>query len=138
MTAPTFDVTPFLGRDEAQHFDRNRPGFGPDRPELTADRPESEADRPELPPDLAAAVKALGARPRQGPLRDVIASLCTWRPLKPAELGAILGIRADNLTKRHLTEMVAEGRLRRLFPDEPTHPNQAYAAPPADDEKGPT
>lgn len=116
----------------------NRPGFGPDRPELTADRPESEADRPELPPDLAAAVKALGTRPRQGPLRDVIASLCTWRPLKPAELGAILGIRADNLTKRHLTEMVAEGRLRRLFPDEPTHPNQAYAAPLANGEKGPT
>ena len=96
------------------------------------------ADRPELPPDLAAAVKALGTRPRQGPLRDVIASLCTWRPLKPAELSAILGIRADNLTKRHLTEMVAEGRLRRLFPDEPTHPNQAYAAPLANDEKGPT
>lgn len=24
--------------------------------------------------------------------------------------------------------MVAEGRLRRLFPDEPTHPSQAYAA----------
>jgi ATP-dependent DNA helicase RecG len=115
----------------------DRPGSGPDRPELTADRPESVADRPELPPDLAAAVKALGTRPRQGPLRDVIASLCSWRPLKPAELGSILGIRADNLTKRHLTEMVAEGRLRRLFPGEPTHPNQAYAAASDDDEKSP-
>lgn len=115
----------------------DRPGSGPDRPELTADRRESEAERPELPPDLAVAVKALGVRPRQGPLRDVIASLCTWRPLKPAELGAILGIRADNLTKRHLTEMVAEGRLRRLFPDEPTHPNQAYAAASDNDEKSP-
>jgi len=112
----------------------DRPGSERDRPELTADRPESEADRPELPLDLAAAVKALGTRPRQGPLRDVIASLCSWRPLKPAELGSILGIRADNLTKRHLTEMVAEGRLRRLFPGEPTHPNQAYAAASDDDE----
>ena len=113
----------------------DRPGSGPDRPELTADRPESEADRPEPPPELAAAVKALGTRPRQGPLRDVLASLCSWRPLKPAELGSILRIRADNLTKRHLTEMVAEGRLRRLFPGEPTHPNQAYAAASDDDEK---
>lgn len=112
----------------------DRPGSERDRPELTADRPESESDRPELPPDLAAAVKALGTRPRQGPLRDAIALLCTLRPLKPAELGAILGIRADNLTKRHLTEMVAEGRLRRLFPDEPTHPNQAYAAASDNDE----
>ena len=34
--------------------------------------------------------------------------------------------------------MVTEGRLRRLFPDEPTHPNQAYAGPLANDEKGPT
>lgn len=115
----------------------DRPGSEPDRPELTADRPESEADRPELPPDLAAAVKALGTRPRQGSLRKAIALLCSWRPLKPAELGAILGIRADNLTKRHLTEMVAEGRLRRLFPDEPTHPSQAYAAASDNDEKSP-
>lgn len=116
----------------------DRPGSERDRPELTADRPESESDRPELPPDLTAAVKALGTRPRQGPLRDVIASLCGWRPLKPAELSSILGIRADNLTKRHLTEMVAEGRLRRLFPDEPTHPNQAYAAASDNDEKSRT
>lgn len=32
---------------------------------------------------------------------------------------------------------VAEGRLRRLFPDEPTHPNQAYAATSDNDEKSP-
>ncbi|OQY64794.1 MAG: hypothetical protein B6D46_15155 [Polyangiaceae bacterium UTPRO1] len=32
---------------------------------------------------------------------------------------------------------VAEGRLRRLFPDEPTHPNQAYAAASDNDEKSP-
>lgn len=34
--------------------------------------------------------------------------------------------------------MVAEGRLRRLFPGEPTHPNQAYAAASDDDERIPT
>ena len=34
--------------------------------------------------------------------------------------------------------MVAEGRLRRLFPDEPTHPNQAYAAASDNDEKSRT
>ena len=33
--------------------------------------------------------------------------------------------------------MVAEGRLRRLFPDEPTYPNQAYAAASDNDEKSP-
>jgi hypothetical protein len=87
-------------------------GLEADRPEPTSDRPGSERDRPELPADLAAAVKALGTRPRQGPLRVVIASLCSWRPLKPAELGSIVGIRADNLTQRHFMEMVAEGRLR--------------------------
>ncbi len=110
-------------------MEADRPELTSDRPESEPDRPELEADRPELPADLQTAVVALGKRPRQGPLRDVIVALCAWRPMKPAELGAILGIRADNLTKRHLTEMVTEGRLRRLFPDEPTHPKQAYAAP---------
>lgn len=123
---------------DAQGLEADRPGAERDRPELTAERPESEADRPELPPDLAAAVTALGTRPRHGPLRDVIASKCRWRPLKPAELGSILGIRADNLAKRHLSEMVAEGHLRRLFPGEPSHPNQAYAAASDDDEQSPT
>lgn len=123
---------------DAQGLEADRPEPTSDRPGSEHDRPELTADRPELPPDLAAAVKALGTRPRQGPLRDVIASLRSWRPLKPAELGSILDIHADNLTKRHLTEMVAEGRLRRLFPGEPTHPNQAYAAASDDDEKSPT
>ncbi len=42
------------------------------------------------------------------------------------------------LADERFAEMVAEGRLRRPFPDEPTHPNEAYAAPLANDEKSPT
>jgi len=31
-----------------------------------------------------------------------------------------------NLTERHLSPMVEAGRLLRRYPDNPTHPEQAY------------
>jgi hypothetical protein len=72
-------------------------------------------------------VAALGQRPREAQLRAAIGHLCAWRPLRPAELATILGIRADNLTKRHLSPMVDAGLLIRTRSDTPTHPDQAYA-----------
>ncbi|KYF96256.1 hypothetical protein BE20_42695 [Sorangium cellulosum] len=73
-------------------------------------------------------IEALGERPRQGPLRAAIERLCAWRALRPAELGALLGMRPDNLTKRHLSAMVNEGRLLRTHPESFSHPEQAYRA----------
>lgn len=64
-------------------------------------------------------VQGVLARIRQRTVGDL--------PTQPAELPPDLAP----------SEMVAEGRLRRLFPDEPTHPNQAYAAPLGND-KGAT
>ncbi|KYF74142.1 hypothetical protein BE17_23170 [Sorangium cellulosum] len=73
-------------------------------------------------------LEALGSRPRQGPLRAAIEQLCAWRTLRPAELGALLGMRPDNLTKRHLSAMVNQGWLLRTHPENPNHPEQAYRA----------
>ena len=78
---------------------------------LDPDRPEPTSDRPELTADRP---ELTADRPE----------LTADRPELPPDLAASV--------------MVTEGRLRRLFPDEPTHPNQAYAAPLANDEKGPT
>jgi ATP-dependent DNA helicase RecG len=74
-----------------------------------------------------AEVAALGPRPREPQLRAVIKHLCAWRALRPAELAAILGVRADNLTKRHLSAMVDKGILVRSHPATPNHPDQAYS-----------
>jgi hypothetical protein len=68
--------------------------------------------------------------PRTSPptLRALIVRLCAWRALRPVELGQILGMRPDNLTRRHLSPMVELGSLVRTFPDNPNHPEQAYRA----------
>jgi len=67
----------------------------------------------------------------------MILRLCAWRPLRAAELAAILQMRPDKLTERHLAAMLAAGALVRTHPDNPTHPDQAYRTsqpePPADD-----
>jgi ATP-dependent DNA helicase RecG len=90
-----------------------------------------------LPADIENALAKLGRKPRQGPLRAMILRLCAWRPLQAAELAAILQVRPDKLTERHLAPMLAAGALVRTHPDNPTHPEQAYrtAQPelPADD-----
>ncbi|MCC6872846.1 MAG: hypothetical protein IT378_00955 [Sandaracinaceae bacterium] len=78
---------------------------------LPVDGQGLDPDRPEPTSD----------RPESGPDRP---ELTADRPELPPDLAASV--------------MVAERRLRRLFPDEPTHPNQAYAAPLANDEKSPT
>ncbi|WP_437640202.1 ATP-binding protein [Sorangium sp. So ce854] len=116
------------GAADRPELERDRPELERDRPELERDRPELERDRPELPDNLNAMLEALGSRPRQGSLRAAIEQLCAWRTLRPAELGALLGMRPDNLTKRHLSAMVNQGRLLRTHPENPNHPEQAYRA----------
>ena len=115
-------------RPDRPELDTDRPELHADRPELDADRPELDTDPSDLPSDLHEAIRSLGTRPRRSELRNVIESLCAWRALRPVELGSLLGIRPDNLTKRHLSSMVNDGILERIFPDNPNHPDQAYRA----------
>jgi ATP-dependent DNA helicase RecG len=139
-----------MSRADRPDLPADRPDLGTDRPDLPADRPDLEMDRPdlpaadrpdlgadrpdlvvnraELPGELAATIEGLGDRPRQESLRAVIERLCAWRTLRPAQIGALLGIRPDNLTKRHLSAMVEEGRLTRTHPENLNHPDQAYQA----------
>jgi ATP-dependent DNA helicase RecG len=124
-----------VGMDRGQlGSDRGEPS--PDGVKLRLDRGESSptddvvraSDRAMLPVDLANALAKLGRRPRQGPLRAMIVRLCAWRALRAAELAAILGVRADKLSERHLAAMLAAGVLVRTHPDHPTHPEQGYRA----------
>jgi hypothetical protein len=57
----------------------------------------------------------------------VVEAICAERPwTNPVELAGWLLINPRNLTDRHLSPMVREGRLERRFPDTPTHAAQAY------------
>lgn len=112
----------------------DRGELGPDRGELDADRGELDADRGEpgattdLPAPVRAALDRLGLRPRKERLRGVLVDLCSLRPYTAAELGELVGVRADKLVERHLSPMVGEGTLEWLYPDTPTHRDQAYRA----------
>ena len=117
----------------------SRGAVRPDRGELPADRGELPADRGELPEDVQRTLDELGSRPRKERLRAVIEAICAARAwTTPGEIARFLGFSQRNLSGRHLTPMVEAGRLERRYPDNPTHPEQAYRAnsPEAPVEKG--
>ena len=98
-----------------------------DRGELAADRGEPGTDRGELPPEIMQAIAELGTRPRKEKVRAVIKALCSVREWSsPSELAKLLDFKPAKLTERHLSPMVEDGRLLRRYPDNPTHPEQAY------------
>lgn len=112
----------------------DRGGLGADREEPGTDWGELDSDRGEaratadLPSPVRAALDRLGQRPRKERLRSVLVDLCSLRPHTAAELGELVGVRADKLVERHLSPMVGEGTLEWLHPDTPTHRDQAYRA----------
>jgi len=98
-----------------------------DRGELAADRGEPGTDRGERPPEIMQAIAELGTRPRKEKVRAVIKALCSVREWSsPSELAKLLDFKPAKLTERHLSPMVEDGRLLRRYPDNPTHPEQAY------------
>ena len=100
-----------------------------DRGELPADRGELPADRGELPTDVQRMIDGLGFRPRKERLRTVIEAICAARGWTTSgEIARFLRFSQRNLGGRHLAPMVEAGRLVRRYPDNPTHPKQAYRA----------
>ena len=102
---------------------------GPDTQELGPDTQELGPDTQELPACILNQITRLGKRPRQENLRPVIHGLCNQgRWVTSSELAQLLNVRQSNLSRGHLGPMVAEGSLVMRFPDNPTHPGQAYRA----------
>lgn len=100
--------------------------------ELTSMSSELDGLSSELAPmssELAQAIKALGRRPRPAAMRHVIRRLCAAKPMLPGDLALLLDRNTDYLQQRYLSPMVQAGELVYLFPDQPTHPQQAYRTP---------
>lgn len=76
---------------------------------------------------IAAPVATKGKAPAEA-VRSVILRLCRGRFLTTDTLAQLLDRRADNLRKRYLTPMVAEGLLRLRYPAALNRPDQAYTA----------
>ena len=110
-------------------LDADRGELDADRGELDADRGELTTDRGELPADVQNAIKHLGTRPRKGKLRAVIEAICAAREWTTSgEIARFLSFSQRKLGSRHLMPMVEAGKLLRRYPNNPTHPDQAYRA----------
>ena len=81
----------------------------------------------DLPFYLRNQIEHLGQRPRRETVEHLILALTEERgSLEPAELAAWLGMSVPHLSRRYLGPMTDAGKLVRLYPNRPTHPDQAY------------
>ena len=58
--------------------------------------------------------------------KRIIRNLCAGRYLTAEQIGALMDRGKDKLQKNFLAEMVSDGDLLLKFPEQPTHPEQAY------------
>jgi ATP-dependent DNA helicase RecG len=79
-----------------------------------------------LPPGLQGALKSLGKRAQPEEVKNVIVQLCAWRPMRLAQLGALLGRSADYIRGEYIYPLVQSGRIEYTIPETPAHPQQAY------------
>jgi ATP-dependent DNA helicase RecG len=80
----------------------------------------------ELPEDLDSAVRELGRRSSPYDVMRVVLRLCTWRTFKAQEISALLGRTVNWVRDGYLSPMVRAGELELLYPENPSHPQQAY------------
>lgn len=92
----------------------------------------SASVRGDIPPSdwegLEAQAESLRTRRRAPPeeVSNMIVSLCLGRALTLPQLSHLTGRKTESIRVHYVTKLLAEGRLRLLHPETPTHPNQAY------------
>ncbi|MBB5355523.1 hypothetical protein HNR43_001495 [Anoxybacillus mongoliensis] len=59
-------------------------------------------------------------------MEEIILQLCAHRPLMLKELAYLLDRTPDGLRNNYLGKLLAEGKMRLKYPDQPNHPKQAY------------
>jgi ATP-dependent DNA helicase RecG len=98
----------------------------PDEPELPPD--ELQALRSALPEALREDLNRLGERATPANLEAVILRLCAWRPLTKEQLAGLTRRNPRHLRQSVLRRLIGSGQLEYLYPDTPTHQQQAYRA----------
>ena len=79
-------------------------------------------------PELLETARPAREKPRLMPelTKTVIRKLCSGRYLTADQIGVLLDRSKDKLQRSFLTSMVHDGTLILRYPDQPTHPEQAY------------
>ena len=103
-----------------------------DGEKLGADGGKLDPGSRALPEDLLTAIDQLGSRSRKESIRGVIRAICTVKPWTTREeIAKHLPFSQKKLGPKHLTPMVDAGWLELRYPQQPTHPHQAYRSTPA-------
>ena len=83
----------------------------------------------ELPGHIQERIVRLGPRPHRQYVHPIIQEICSQgRWVTSSEIAHHLDLKQGNLTWNYLSPMVQDGLLERRFPDNITHPHQAYRA----------
>lgn len=105
------------------------PAPAPSAPTVS-EAPPATAPSPlpdDLPFYLRNQIEQLGQRPRRETVEHLILASTEERGwMEPAELAAWLGMSVPHLSRRYLGPMTDARKLVRLYPNRPTHPEQAY------------
>ena len=95
----------------------------------TAPAPFTDDPAAALPEELRTRLSGLGRRPARATLETLIEDICRARGWSTtADLAAILDRDSRSLNRTYLKPMADAGRLLRRYPDQPRHPDQAFAA----------
>ena len=80
-----------------------------------------------LPDEIQSALKTIGKRVNDAEiLKSLILRICSIKPFKSTELAEIIGKREDYLKRKFLGELIADRKLKYLYPEMINHPAQAY------------
>jgi len=115
------------GQPESAAVEPDKPQAKPS--ELQAKPSELQAKPSELqaiPTDLAEEVRSLGRKSTKERVQSLLLRVCAVRPMRADELGRLFGRQPVYLRHRYLHPLIEEERLAYAFPDDPTHPLQAY------------
>ncbi|MCZ8165506.1 ATP-binding protein [Silanimonas sp.] len=113
------------------------PDLAPSPPDLAPSPPDLASSPPDLAPpetgddgdrallDLATRVREMGKAPA-GLVRATILRLCSARFLSVRELSELLGRTPETLRDGYVAKLADEGLLELRYPDNRSHPEQAY------------
>ncbi len=95
-------------------------------------RPKLRPLRPEQDPRLLAIAKPARDKKKLIPslTRNIIRNLCQGHFLTADQVGALMDRGKDKLQKNFLADMVQNQVLELRYPEQPTHPDQAYRTNP--------
>jgi ATP-dependent DNA helicase RecG len=112
--------------DGASHF---APGASPFAPLASHLAPETSL---ETNPALLEIARPARDKKKLAPelTKRLLQRLCGGLYLTAEQLGTLMDRHKDRLQESFLAPMVAEGQLQLRFPDQPTHPDQAYRTNP--------